>query len=81
MTCRQIIRRLNPRREDGEKQARLGLYKAMEKVGVVPGGDSLCKSELKYQEIAQILDISEIAVKTRALELSELKSIYEKQNG
>ena len=35
--------------------------------------------EMKYQEIAQILDISEIAVKTRAHRaMQELKGIYEK---
>jgi RNA polymerase sigma factor (sigma-70 family) len=72
---------LTPEEQLEKKQAKLGLYKAMEKLS-----DShrevltLSKfQELKYQEIAQILDISEIAVKTRAHRaMQELKSIYEK---
>ncbi len=72
---------LTPEEQLEKKQAKLGLYKAMEKLS-----DShrevltLSKfQELKYQEIAQILDISEIAVKTRAHRaLQELKNIYEK---
>ncbi len=72
---------LTPEEQLEKKQAKLGLYKAMEKLS-----DShrevltLSKfQELKYQEIAQILDISEIAVKTRAHRaMQELKSIYER---
>ncbi|MDB4920717.1 RNA polymerase sigma factor [Mucilaginibacter sp.] len=72
---------LTPEEYLEKKQAKLGLYKAMEKLS-----DShrevltLSKfQELKYQEIAHILDISEIAVKTRAHRaMQELKSIYEK---
>jgi RNA polymerase sigma factor (sigma-70 family) len=72
---------LTPEEYLEKKQAKLGLYKAMGKLS-----DShrevltLSKfQELKYQEIAQILDISEIAVKTRAYRaMQELKSIYEK---
>jgi RNA polymerase sigma-70 factor (ECF subfamily) len=64
-----------------KKQAKLELYRAMEKLSddhreVL----SLCKfQELKYQEIAKILDISEVAVKTRAHRaMQELKNIYVK---
>lgn len=72
---------ITPEEQLEKKQAKVQLYKAMEQLS-----DShrevltLSKfQELKYQEIAQILDISEIAVKTRAHRaMQELKSIYEK---
>jgi RNA polymerase sigma factor (sigma-70 family) len=66
-----------------KKQAKLELYKAMEGLSddhreVL----TLCKfQELKYQEIARILDLSEVAVKTRAHRaMQELKSIYLKMD-
>jgi len=72
---------LTPQEQLERKQSRQALHKAMEQLS-----DShrevltLSKfQELKYQEIAQILDISEIAVKTRAHRaMQELKSIYER---
>lgn len=65
-----------------KKQAKLELYRAMEKLSD-DHREVLTLSkfqELKYQEIAQILDISEIAVKTRAHRaMQELKNIYTKK--
>jgi RNA polymerase sigma-70 factor (ECF subfamily) len=63
------------------KQAKAELYKAMERLSD-DHREVLTLSrfqELKHQEIAQILNISEVAVKTRAHRaMQELKSIYVK---
>lgn len=62
-----------------KKQAKQELYKAMEKLSD-DHREVLTMSrfqELKYQEIAGILNISEVAVKTRAHRaMQELKNIY-----
>jgi len=62
-----------------KKQAKLELYKAMEKLSD-DHREVLTLNrfqELKHQEIAQILNISEVAVKTRVHRaLQELKNIY-----
>ena len=62
-----------------KKQAKIELMKAMEKLSD-DHREVLTLSrfqELKYQEIAVILDLSEVAVKTRAHRaMQELKSIY-----
>lgn len=64
-----------------KKQAKLALYNAMAKLSE-DHREVLTLSrlqELKYQEIAQILDISEGTVKVRAHRaLQELKNIYTK---
>jgi RNA polymerase sigma factor (sigma-70 family) len=70
---------INPDELLEKKQAKAELYKAMEKLSD-DHREVLTLSrfqELKYQEIAQILDITEVAVKTRAHRaLQELKNIY-----
>jgi len=62
-----------------KKQAKKELYKAMERLSD-DHREVLALSrfqELKYQEIARILNISEVAVKTRAHRaMQELKNIY-----
>ena len=62
-----------------KKQAKQELYKAMERLSD-DHREVLALSrfqELKYQEIAEILNISEVAVKTRAHRaMQELKNIY-----
>jgi RNA polymerase sigma factor (sigma-70 family) len=64
-----------------KKQAKMELYKAMEKLSD-DHREVLTLSrfqELKHNEIAQILNISEVAVKTRAHRaMQELKNIYTK---
>jgi RNA polymerase sigma-70 factor (ECF subfamily) len=74
---------ITPDEQLEKKQAKLELHKAME---------SLCSDhreilalsrfqELKYHEIAQILDITESAAKTRAHRaMCELKNIYIQKN-
>ncbi|HVW95539.1 MAG TPA: RNA polymerase sigma factor [Mucilaginibacter sp.] len=72
---------MTPEQELEKKQAKMALHNAMDKLS---GGNReiliLSKfQELKYQEIAGILDISEIAVKTRVHRaMQELRNIYEK---
>jgi RNA polymerase sigma factor (sigma-70 family) len=70
---------VTPEEQLEKKEARIGLYKAMEKLSD-DHREILTLSrfqELKHQEIAQILNISEVAVKTRAHRaLRELKNIY-----
>jgi RNA polymerase sigma factor (sigma-70 family) len=72
---------LNPEEQLEKRQARAGLYKAMERLSD-DHREILTLSrfqELKYQEIAQVLDISETAAKTRVHRaMQELKNIYTK---
>lgn len=72
---------ITPEEQLEKKQARQGLYKAMEKLSD-DHREILTLSrfqELKHQEIAQILDISETAAKTRVCRaMQELKNIYSK---
>ena len=70
-----------PEEQLEKKQARAGLYKAMERLSD-DHREILTLSrfqELKYQEIAQVLNISETAAKTRVCRaMQELKNIYTK---
>ncbi|HEY9196765.1 MAG TPA: RNA polymerase sigma factor [Mucilaginibacter sp.] len=67
-----------------KKQANAGLYRAMAKLSD-DNREVLTLSrfqELKYQEIGQILGISEGAAKVRAFRaMQELKDIYTRMNG
>jgi RNA polymerase sigma factor (sigma-70 family) len=72
---------LTPDEQLEKKQAKAELYKAMEKLSD-DHREILALSrfqELKYNEVAQILDISETAAKTRVHRaVQELKNIYVK---